>query len=150
VTFTGRIDDETLFTILSSADVCVDPRRNTPQNSVKTSEKMLEYMAIGKPIVLFDTQEGRLLADDAARYAENNDPIYFAEEIIELIDDPRLRATMGKIGQERARNELSWDREQRKLLIAYDALFQMREKRLAERKPQKPPKAQKSKASKKK
>jgi glycosyltransferase involved in cell wall biosynthesis len=150
VTFTGRVDDETLFTILSSADVCVDPRRKTPQNSVKTSEKMLEYMALGKPIVLIDMQEARLLAADAAHYAENNDPIYFAEKILELIDDPRSRATMGKIGQERARNELSWDREQRKLLIAYDALFQLREKRSAERKPQKPPTAQKSKASKKK
>jgi len=150
VTFTGRVDDETLFTILSSADVCVDPRRKTPQNSVKTSEKMLEYMALGKPIVLIDMQEARLLAADAAHYAENNDPINFAEKILELIDDPRSRATMGKIGQERARNELSWDREQRKLLIAYDALFQMREKRSAERKPQKPPTAQKSKASKKK
>ncbi len=147
VTFTGRVDDESLFTILSTADVCVDPRRITPNSAIYTSEKIIEYMAIGKPIVQFDSEEGRILTQEAARYAENNDPLNFSEQIVKLIDNPKLRASIGGIGQERVRKDLSWHHEQRKLLKAYDAVFGMRKKPLMD-KQEKEPKTQKNKISK--
>jgi glycosyltransferase involved in cell wall biosynthesis len=148
VTFTGAVDDDTFCTILSTADVCVDPRRVTPKNTISTSQKIMEYMAIGKPIVQFDMVEGRLLALDASRYAQENDAIDFGKHILELLDSPEVRKIMSDFGQQRFRKELSWQREQQKLLLAYDLLFAIRAQRLAKAKQQKGPKTRNAHISK--
>ena len=88
VTFLGRAPDEQLFSVLSSADVCVNPDRVNPMNNLSTMNKILEYMAMKKPIVQFDVVEGRVSAADASLYAKANDPIDFAEKIVELLADP--------------------------------------------------------------
>jgi len=126
VTFTGQIDDATLFTILSTTHVCVNPDRVTPMNEISTMNKIMEYMALGKPIVQFDVTEGRVSAQKASLYAKANDPQDFGEKILELIDDPRRRASMGEFGRKRVREVLAWRHEQPKLLLAYDALFELR------------------------
>jgi glycosyltransferase involved in cell wall biosynthesis len=124
VTFTGSVDDETLCTILSTAVLCVDPRRVTSANT--TSQKIMEYMAIGKPIVQFDTTEDHSVAQQASRYARKNDYVDFGNQILDLIDCPKIRQLMGDFGRHRVREELSWQHEQRKLLSAYEGLFMMR------------------------
>jgi glycosyltransferase involved in cell wall biosynthesis len=83
--------------------------------------KVLEYMAMGRPIVSFDLKEARVSAGDAAVYAPANDEAQFAELITELLDDPDKRARMGKIGQERIGGQLSWRNSQASLLAAYAA-----------------------------
>ncbi len=123
VTFTGRVPDSTLFTILSTADVCVNPDRPTPMNDKSTMIKIMEYMAMGKPIVQFDMTEGRNSALDAALYARKNDTADFAEKILELLDDPAKAARMGAFGRERVLNVLAWEHEEKKLLAAYDTIF---------------------------
>ncbi|SEE44291.1 Glycosyltransferase involved in cell wall bisynthesis [Bradyrhizobium erythrophlei] len=123
VNFTGAIVDEVLFTMLSTADVCVNPDRVTPMNDVSTMNKIMEYMALGRPIVQFEVREGRRSALDASLYAAQNDPQDFASKIITLIDDPSLRQTMGAFGRSRVERELSWTHEEPKLLAAYEALF---------------------------
>jgi glycosyltransferase involved in cell wall biosynthesis len=129
VTFTGSINDQNLFSILSTADVCVNPDRVTPMSNISTMNKIMEYMAIGKPIVQFDVTEGRFSAQEASLYARPNDPVDFADKILELIDNPRNGAVMGNIGQERVKTVLAWQHEQPKLLAAYEALFALRDGR---------------------
>lgn len=123
VTLTGAIDDDPLFTMLSTADVCVNPDRVTAMNDISTMNKIMEYMALGKPIVQFDVREGRHSALEASLYAEKNNPKDFATQIISLIDDPAKRQAMGQFGRDRVVGTLSWDHEEPKLLAAYDALF---------------------------
>ena len=74
VSLTGRIDDAKLLTMLSTADVCVNPDRVTAMNDISTMNKVMEYMALGKPIVQFDVKEGRVSAQDASLYAKANEP----------------------------------------------------------------------------
>jgi glycosyltransferase involved in cell wall biosynthesis len=123
VTFTGRVDDETLFTVLSTADVCVNPDRFNEMNDKSTMNKIMEYMALGKPIVQFDLTEGRVSAQDASLYARKNDAADLSEQMLCLIDDPERRKAMGEFGLRRVREELSWPHEAPKLLAAYEALF---------------------------
>lgn len=144
VTFTGWADDAALTTILSSADICVDPRPVTTINSIMPRQKIMQYMAIGKPIVQFDTSEGHLLAHEASYYAQENDSVDFANQILKLIDHPGTRRTMGDLGQQRIRKGLSWQREQQKLLLSYDLVFAIRAQRSAPPKQQKERKAPKS------
>jgi glycosyltransferase involved in cell wall biosynthesis len=124
VTFVGRVDDETLFSVLSTADVCVNPDRPNAMNDKSTMNKILEYMALGKPIVQYDLSEGRFSAREASLYAKNIDPDDFAEKILMLVDDPRRRAMMGEFGRSRVRDELAWSHEAPKLLAAYDQIFE--------------------------
>ena len=123
VTFLGRAPDEQLFSVLSSADVCVNPDRVNPMNDLSTMNKILEYMAMKKPIVQYDVFEGRVSAADAALYANANDPIDFAEKILEFLADPAKRKRAGEIGRTRIENELSWTHQAPKLIEAYTMLF---------------------------
>jgi glycosyltransferase involved in cell wall biosynthesis len=121
VQFTGRIPDADLVRYLSTADVCLSPDPRNPLNDVSTMNKVLEYMAMGRPIVSFDLKEARVSAGDAAVYAPANDEAEFAGLIALLLDDPEKRARMGKTGQERISGPLSWRNSQASLLAAYDA-----------------------------
>ncbi|MEV4899274.1 glycosyltransferase family 4 protein, partial [Nonomuraea sp. NPDC055795] len=54
VEFTGRIPDADLLRYLSTADVCLAPDPLNPLNDVSTMNKIMEYMAMARPIVSFD------------------------------------------------------------------------------------------------
>jgi glycosyltransferase involved in cell wall biosynthesis len=123
VTFTGRVSDGALLAMLNTADVCVNPDVANEMNDISTMNKVMEYMALGKPIVQFDLAEGRFSAQQASLYARRNDPVDLAARIAELLDDPARRAAMGAFGRRRVENELEWRYEAPKLIAAYAALW---------------------------
>lgn len=123
VTFTGRVSDADMLAMLNTADVCVNPDIANEMNDKSTMNKIMEYMALGKPIVQFDLTEGRVSAQAASLYARRNDPVDLACKIIELLDDPVRRTAMGDYGRRRVENELEWKYEAPKLLRAYASLF---------------------------
>ena len=123
VTFTGRVPDRDLLTALCTSDVCVNPDVANEMNDKSTMNKIMEYMALSKPIVQYDLAEGRFSAQEASLYARPNDEIDFAEKILLLLDDPVLREKMGEHGRRRVVEELQWEHEKPKLLQAYEVLF---------------------------
>jgi glycosyltransferase involved in cell wall biosynthesis len=123
VTFTGRVPDEELLAMLNTADVCVNPDVANDMNDKSTMNKIMEYMALGKPIVQFDLTEGRVSAQDASLYARRNDPVDMARKLVALLDDPELRQRMGAAGLERVKTVLAWEHEAPRLLAAYEELF---------------------------
>ena len=108
-----------LVDVLNTAEVCVNPDKPTVMNNLSTMNKIMEYMALGKPIVQFDLTEGRYSAQDASLYA--NGVADFGDKIVALLDDPKRRAEMGAFGRRRVVDELAWQHEAPKLLAAYDA-----------------------------
>jgi glycosyltransferase involved in cell wall biosynthesis len=123
VLFTGFIPDEDMLRYLSTADICLDPNPSSPLNDVSTWIKVMEYMALGKPIVSFDLKETRISAGEAALYATPNDETEFARAIVRLMDDPDTRSKMGECGRVRVHDELNWNVVSRNLLRAYGRLF---------------------------
>jgi glycosyltransferase involved in cell wall biosynthesis len=121
VEFTGRIPDEDLVRYLSTADVCLSPDPHNPLNDVSTMNKVMEYMAMSRPIVSFELREARVSAGEAAVYAPANDEKEFARLTSQLLDDPSERERMGKLGKERVEGPLAWGNSQKALLAAYDA-----------------------------
>ncbi|MFI7701645.1 glycosyltransferase family 4 protein [Nonomuraea sp. NPDC049480] len=121
VEFTGRIPDEDLMRYLSTADVCLSPDPLNPLNDVSTMNKVMEYMAMARPIVSFELREARVSAGEAAVYAPANDESEFAKLIVRLLDDPDERRRMGEIGRERVAGPLSWEHSKAALLAAYEA-----------------------------
>lgn len=121
VTFTGRVPDAELLACLSTADVALSPDPFNPLNNVSTMNKVLEYMAVGLPIVSFELDEARVSAGDAARYVACNDTDAFAAAASALLDDPAERERLGRIGQERVAGALSWEHSTVQLLASYAA-----------------------------
>lgn len=122
VWFTGWVQDADLVRYLSTADICLSPDPSNPFNDRCTMIKMMEYMALGKPIVAFDLPEHRITAQDAAVYARANDELDFAMKIAVLMDEPELRQKMGRIGRERIDAELAWSYQEKHLLDLYKTL----------------------------
>ena len=123
VEFTGRVDDETMLRYLNTADVCVNSDTYNAMNDKSTMNKVLEYMALGKPIVQFDLTEGRFSAQEASLYAKHNDAVDMAQKIQELLQDPEKREQMGAYGRSRILNELSWEKTSKALLEGYEKFF---------------------------
>lgn len=127
IDFTGRAPDQTLLDYLNTADVCVNCDEYNAMNDKSTMNKVLEYMALGKPIVQFDLTEGRYSAQDASLYAERNNAKDLGNKIVELLDNPELRKKMGELGRNRVIHELSWEHTSKALLKGYDRYFEQRE-----------------------
>jgi glycosyltransferase involved in cell wall biosynthesis len=123
VTFTGRAPDAELLEMLNTADICVNPDRANDMNDRSTMNKIMEYMALGKPVVQFDLTEGRVSAGEASWYARPNDVADLAQKMVALLADENLRIHMGTIGRERVQRVLSWQHEAPRLLTAYEKLL---------------------------
>ncbi|MFB0525851.1 MAG: glycosyltransferase family 4 protein [bacterium] len=123
VLFTGRIPDEELVRYLSTADVCVGPDPKNELNDKSTMNKIMEYMAMAKPVVSFDLKEARFSAQDAALYAKPNDTEDFANKILELLRDEKKRQQMGEYGKKRIEEKLSWSHTGKELIKAYEKVL---------------------------
>ena len=123
IDFYGRVPDDELLRVLNTADVCVNPDEYNAMNDKSTMNKIVEYMALGKPIVQFDLTEGKVSAGEASLYAKPNDARDMADCITRLLADPAARARMGTLGRARVVDTLEWKHQEPILLAAYDKLF---------------------------
>ncbi|WP_202868174.1 glycosyltransferase family 4 protein [Kribbella sindirgiensis] len=122
VEFTGRVPDETVRAVMSTADLGLSPDPKNPLNDVSTMNKTMEYMAFELPVVAFDLVETKVSAADAAVYVEPNDVAQYGEAIVELLDDQVRRRRMAKLGRERVERVLAWRHQQKAYLEVYDHL----------------------------
>jgi len=122
VEFTGRVPDETVRAVMSTADLGLSPDPKNPLNDVSTMNKTMEYMAFELPVVAFDLVETKVSAADAAVYVEPNDVAQYGDAIVELLDDQVRRRRMAKLGRERVERVLAWRHQQKAYLGVYDQL----------------------------
>jgi glycosyltransferase involved in cell wall biosynthesis len=108
VYFPGRVPDARVRTLLSSVDVCVQPDPSNPLNDKSTMNKMMEYMALGKPVIAFDLVETRISGGDAAVYVTPNDEPEFARAVAALFDDPERCGRRGRAGREAVSTRLAY------------------------------------------
>jgi glycosyltransferase involved in cell wall biosynthesis len=122
ILFTGWIEKTEVISLLRSADICVAPEPSNRYNDNSTMIKIMEYMAVGKPIIAFDLPEHRVSAQEAALYARPNDELDFSLKIAELMDDTERRRKMGEFGRDRVEKDLAWSHQIQYLLEAYGKL----------------------------
>jgi glycosyltransferase involved in cell wall biosynthesis len=93
-------------------------------NDISTMIKIMEYMALGKPIVQFNCKEGRVSAQQASLYADTiNQVPDFADKILWLLDHPDERRKMSEFGRRRVEKELAWEHSIPNLSAAYNRAF---------------------------
>jgi glycosyltransferase involved in cell wall biosynthesis len=117
----GRVSDEFLCRALRSIDLGVACDPINAYNDHCTMNKVLEYMAFAKPIVMFGTVEGRFSAGDGAVYVMENSAEQLGDAILTLLDDESRRQTLAAAGHTRLTQELNWERSVEQLLAAYRA-----------------------------
>jgi glycosyltransferase involved in cell wall biosynthesis len=122
VEFTGRVPDETVAAVLSTAAVGISPDPKNSFNDLSTMNKTMEYMAFALPVIAFDLRETRVSAGDAAVYATPNEVDDMARLLIELLDDGPRRRSMGAAGRTRVERELAWAHQAARYLRVYDEL----------------------------
>lgn len=121
VSMPGRVSDEFLCRALSSIDLGVACDPINAYNDHCTMNKVLEYMAFAKPMVMFGTVEGRYSAGGSAVYVMENSAEKLGDAILALLDDEAGRKAMGAAGHARLTQELNWERSVAQLLAAYRA-----------------------------
>jgi len=127
IEFHGRVPDDQMKSILADADVCVNPDEVNAMNDLSTMNKIIEYMALGRPIVQFDVREGRVSARDSSLYADrDNDARSFAHAVERVLRDPELAEAMGDAGRARFEQALCWEIQAERLIAAYRGMTRER------------------------
>jgi glycosyltransferase involved in cell wall biosynthesis len=123
VLFTGRIPSDDVLRLLSSCDIGVQPDPRNPLNEVSTMNKVMEYMALAKPVVSYDLIETRCSCGDCGLYAEPSNIDDLASKILMLADDEEMRKELGLRGRKRVEQVLDWKYSAKNLVQFYRNLF---------------------------
>jgi glycosyltransferase involved in cell wall biosynthesis len=114
----GMAEDALLREYMATADVCLSLDESNPMNEKSLMIKVLEYMAMGRPVVQFSLAEMRKACGDAAVYVASADSLDLARQIAALLDDPVRREQLGRAALARVRDGLMWPDQVPTLLAA--------------------------------
>jgi len=112
-------DKKKLYSLLSTADICVDSEEYNEESKIATPIKIMEYMAVGKPIIQYNMGGGKSIAGRSSLYVQNNDEELFGDAILKLLADEKTREKMGKIGRKRIEEKFQWAVQEKKLINLY-------------------------------
>jgi len=124
--FTGFVSAEKLPGFLSISDVCVAPYTPGPwyqESKVETPIKVVEYMAMGKPVIMSRISEENVLVwGDGGLLVTPGSVPELASSIITLLEDKGLRMRLGDNGRRFIEKEYSWQKITKKLVKIYQSL----------------------------
>jgi glycosyltransferase involved in cell wall biosynthesis len=120
VIFTGEVDD--LRPLIMGADVAVAPIFA----GSGTRQKIVDYMALGKPIVSTAKGAEGLRLQNERHFLERDTVEGFSRAILELLEDPEKAKLLGNEARRLARAEYAWDVQIHKVLAAYERVLEAR------------------------
>jgi len=104
ITFTGRVDYEKTPFYLCAGDIAISPKISLTE----ANGKLFNYMACGLPTVVFDNPVNREILGDSGVYAHQGDPVDFAVQIEELLNNRAKRDELAARTREKAVRDHSW------------------------------------------
>jgi glycosyltransferase involved in cell wall biosynthesis len=114
-----RSDFSSLPKHLAGADVALNPRTDCDG----IPQKLLNYMAAGKPIVSF---EGSAISIEHGRtgwIVQNGNIPAFAKAILHLLENPELAKQLGDNAKNFVASEFSWDKSADKVEAVYEHIM---------------------------
>lgn len=101
VTFAGPVPKMSLPAVLAASDICVATLMNIPHFTTTYPNKVFDYMAAGRPIVLAIDGVIRDVIERAGAgvFAQPGDAEDVARAILRLAGDPELRRRLGASGR---------------------------------------------------
>jgi glycosyltransferase involved in cell wall biosynthesis len=116
--FPGRIPYEDVPLWLALGDVAIEPK----MSATEAAGKVLNYMAMGLPIVAFDIPVMREYLGENGFYAPLGDVTAFADQIALLLDDPARARLIGCALRQRAMTQFSWELAGREIERVYESI----------------------------
>ena len=124
----GRVPMDDLPVLLAGADIGLVPSLPEPYLAYSLSTKLLEYAAMGVPIIATDLATFRAhFSDDAIRYVPGADPTALAAAIRELAADPAAAARLGAEAHRQAA-DYAWSVQSQRYLAVIERLIRSRER----------------------
>jgi len=106
VTFPGRIPYDEVPVWLSLGELALEPK----MSATEAAGKVLNYMALGLPVVAFDLPVMHEYLGEYGVYAPLGDAHAFAAQIQTLLDNPARARALGQALRQRAQQLYSWER----------------------------------------
>jgi glycosyltransferase involved in cell wall biosynthesis len=124
VRFHGYLAADLFVPILARAHLCVSPDPPTPFNDLSTMTKVVEYLAVGRPVVAFDLAETRRLIGEAGVVVADASPSGLADALVSLGRSPERLSQLEDAAWTRLDVlGLTWERSAADLIAAYDSLL---------------------------
>jgi glycosyltransferase involved in cell wall biosynthesis len=108
---------------LAASDLVVVPQRSNPISEGQISARLVDAMAMQKPIVSTRTSDNEDLLLAGAIFANEHDPQDLSEKIQYLLDNPQDSAKRARIARQRFMEKLSLDAMRQKLLPELERLL---------------------------
>ncbi len=122
VRFFGFLPNKEIAAVMAEADLGVVPKRADSFGNEAFSTKILEFMALGIPVVASDTRIDRYYFDDSVlRFFPSGDSDALAETIIEMLRNPERSNQVARRAAEYAEQH-SWEKRQADYLQLVDRL----------------------------
>jgi glycosyltransferase involved in cell wall biosynthesis len=118
VTITGWVAYEEVPELLASAHVGLDTAPLTEVNHGSTMIKILEYLAVGLPVVASALRETRVTGQAAVITVEDDRAEAFVEPLVDLLTDPHAWHAAAALAADRGR-DLQWPTQAATLIDAY-------------------------------
>jgi glycosyltransferase involved in cell wall biosynthesis len=116
--FTGKIEYQNAPEHLRTGDIAISAKLSNSEGS----GKVLNYMAMGQPVVAYDTPVHREYLAEWGAYAPAGDVEGLAQAVATLAHDPGRRQALGARLRERAIAEYSWQAAVRGIVRLYERL----------------------------
>ena len=124
VTLHGRVPMDDLPSLLADADLGLVPSLPEPYLEYSLSTKLLEYAAMGVPIIASDLGTFRHhFSDEAIRFVPGGDPEALARAVEALVDDPEATMALGREARRQAA-AYDWEVQKSRYLAIVDELVQ--------------------------
>jgi len=116
VTFTGAVPYEQAGAYLALGDLAVSPKLSLTEGN----GKLVNYMAMGLPIVVYDSPVSRETLGELGIYAPSGDWSALAVEIERALSDPGALVEQGRALRARAIALFGWERSAARLAEVYE------------------------------
>jgi glycosyltransferase involved in cell wall biosynthesis len=123
VLFQGSVVVETMVRVIEEADLGVVPKRGGGFGGEAFSTKILEFMAMGVPVIIPDTTIDKYYFNDSvAKFFQAGNEASLAEAMLMMIRDPQLCENMVQNATQFLAN-YAWDANQSLYLGVVDSLL---------------------------
>ena len=111
--FPGYVDD--IKSVIASADICIAPIRSGSGTRIK----ILEYMAMGKPVITTSKGAEGIEYTDGLNIIIEDRIENYPEIIRHLLDDEKKRLALGREGRKLITEKYDWEMYRKRLEKIY-------------------------------
>lgn len=124
VTFTGWVPFEKAMEYMQISNLSAIPYHSTPFTNATVPHKIFQAMCLKKPVLVSDVKPLKRIVEETGcgSIFQAGNYTQLANNILKLINNPKLIEEMGEKGRKAIKNKYNWGIDGRKLLKLYSEL----------------------------